>query len=432
MLVLLSIALVVGATVLLILGLLSDDGLLLTYLSMAASVAAAIVLLVASRLNKSRREIPADAPAPLADAEPEPEREPALVGAAAGSPAPTAVAPVATAPEPPAEEAEGDEWLAKDQDDFAKPAPGEPDDDREWDGEVEFPIADYDTLTSAQILPLLPQLYVDEIDVVEARERATKGRPEILTRLAELRRTGTDVDPLPGAAGDAEGSDAAFPIADYESLSAAQIRPLLDELDEEELAQVRAKEMSLGRRQSLIDEIDARLAARRGSSTPAPSAPSSAGGSPDGPVVRAAEPADAPAPASPAPPATPEETSPAAPSTAAPAATTEAAPAPVATEAEAVPPAESAGPASTAEQATASTKASTKTTTKASTKAAAKKTAAKKTTAKKAAAKKAAAPAKKTAAKKAAAPAKKTAAKKAAAKKATATKAAAPAKKTAA
>src|SRR5690606_35115263 len=264
-LVLLSIALVVGATVLLILGLLSDDGLLLTYLSMAASVAAAIVLLVASRLNTGRREIPADAPAPPADAEPEPEpepeREPALVGAAAGSPAPTAVAPVATAPEPPAEEAEGDEWLAKDQDDFAKPAPGEPDDDREWDGEVEFPIADYDTLTSAQILPLLPQLYVDEIDVVEARERATKGRPEILTRLAALRRPGTDVEPLPGGAGDAEGAEAACPSADYESLSAAQIRPLLDGLDEEERAQVRAKEVSLGRRQSLTDEIDARLAA---------------------------------------------------------------------------------------------------------------------------------------------------------------------------
>src|SRR3546814_10050969 len=57
--------------------------------------------------------------------------------------------------------------------------------------EVEFPIADYDTLTASQILPLLPQLYADEIPVVEARERAPKARPEILDRLAELAAAGT-------------------------------------------------------------------------------------------------------------------------------------------------------------------------------------------------------------------------------------------------
>jgi hypothetical protein len=53
--------------------------------------------------------------------------------------------------------------------------------------EIDFPIADYDDLTASQLLPLLPQLYADEIEVVEARERATHARPELLERLAELR-----------------------------------------------------------------------------------------------------------------------------------------------------------------------------------------------------------------------------------------------------
>ena len=68
MLVLLSFALVLVATVLLVLGLLNDSGLALIYISIASSVAAAVVLLIALRLNKPRAER-AEAARPL----PEPE-----------------------------------------------------------------------------------------------------------------------------------------------------------------------------------------------------------------------------------------------------------------------------------------------------------------------------------------------------------------------
>jgi hypothetical protein len=54
-------------------------------------------------------------------------------------------------------------------------------------------------------------------------------------------------------------SDEWFPIEGYEALSAAQIRPLLGELDDDELALVRTKELSLGRRPSVLYEIDRRL-----------------------------------------------------------------------------------------------------------------------------------------------------------------------------
>jgi hypothetical protein len=286
-LVLLSFALVLVATVLLVLGLLNDDGLTLIYVSIASSVAAAVVLLVALRLNKPRlAEQRASGPAPL----PEPVRP--SRAAALPTPAVTPVAPEAqpatqppvTASEEPALEpsapaaaspAASDEWLATDQD--AWPA------DEAWEevDEVEFPIADYDSLTVGQILPLLPQLYVDEYDVVEERERAGQARPQVLAKLAELREgasttasagpssdaaVGTDsvaLDPLasytePATAGWED--DDWFPIEDYESLSAAQIRPLLPELDDEELSLVRAREMSLGRRRSLLDEIDRQLA----------------------------------------------------------------------------------------------------------------------------------------------------------------------------
>src|SRR3546814_19355811 len=79
--------------------------------------------------------------------------------------------------------------------------------------EVEFPIADYDTLTASQILPLLPQLYADELPVVEARERATKARPEILDRLAEPAAAGTPtaIGPEPDTPPQAEAPPAPAP-----------------------------------------------------------------------------------------------------------------------------------------------------------------------------------------------------------------------------
>jgi hypothetical protein len=198
---LLSFALVLAATVLLVLGLLNDDGLTLIYASMACSGAAAVVLFLGLRRRQAIAEVQL-APAALAtDAAPAP-----------------AATPVAAAA-------------------------------------LIFPIADYDDLTAGQILPLLPQLYTDEIGVVEVRERATKARPEILDRLAELR--GDPPVVAPPARG---GEDDWFPIEDYESLTVAQIRPLLRELDGEELILVRDREMALGQRRTLLADIDRRLA----------------------------------------------------------------------------------------------------------------------------------------------------------------------------
>ncbi|MGQ0830164.1 MAG: hypothetical protein ACT4OV_00625 [Microthrixaceae bacterium] len=266
-------ALVLVATVLLVLGLLSDDGLTLIYLSIASSVAAAAVLVVALRTSKPRTSgVHAAAPNALPEVEHEPEL--AIAGSTAGDlveVAPTS-APAST-----------DEWLASDLADWSGSEaaddvddPDDLDDREDLDAEeVEFPIADYDTLSVGQILPLLPQLYDDEIDVVEERERLTKARPQVLAKLAELRDAPSVSDPLASytePAGELEAWDDDedwFPIEDYESLSAAQILPLLPELDEEELQMVRTRELSLGRRRSLLDEIDRALGV-----TPPPAAPS--------------------------------------------------------------------------------------------------------------------------------------------------------------
>ena len=121
MLVLLSFALVLVATVLLVLGLLNDDGLTLIYLSIASSVAAAVVLLVALRLNKPRADQRAGEPLPLP--EPAVEPVPALVGSGSEGAASTA-------------EQESREWLASEQESW--PAAGdtweEGDDDALFDG----------------------------------------------------------------------------------------------------------------------------------------------------------------------------------------------------------------------------------------------------------------------------------------------------------
>ena len=55
----------------------------------------------------------------------------------------------------------------------------------EFDDEP-FPIEDYDDLRVGEVLPLLPQLYADELDLVAARERAGADRAAVLDRIAEL------------------------------------------------------------------------------------------------------------------------------------------------------------------------------------------------------------------------------------------------------
>jgi hypothetical protein len=245
-LVVLSFLLLLAATVLLVLGLVAESGgLSLVYMSMACSAAAALTLFVALRLARPREVAWAAGPSPI----PEPDHERSAretVGvpvAGRAEPSPEPPAPV-TAAAPAATEEEED-WLADEQ----------AWDESDWSAaELEFPIADYDDLTSAQILPLLPKLYSDELVVVEERERQHLARSEILDRIGELRRQGGAWD-----------DDDWFPIEDYDLLSIPQILPLLPQLEPDELEVVRAHEVEGPRRDVVLDEIGRLLG-----STPAP------------------------------------------------------------------------------------------------------------------------------------------------------------------
>lgn len=283
MLFLLSIALVIGALVLLVLGLLVDKGLGLIYTSIAASVVAAIVLIVSVRLDRDRPAAVVEGPSSLPEASggdeppvPTATHEPVTAFQAEPAPAPPAL------PEPPAPvEAQGDDqWAPQEPAATAAPAAEEwaatGSGDGAWADDEFFPIADYDELTVQEILPLLPQLYPEEIPVVEQRERATKSRAVILDTLADLR---SEVPAAPAAAPLAEESwappaeeepvaepapqvpeeayeDLPFPIEDYDELSAPAIVGVLDQLEPDELAEVRAHEAAHASRGVVLDAID--------------------------------------------------------------------------------------------------------------------------------------------------------------------------------
>ena len=315
MLVLLSFGFVLVATVLLVLGLLSDGGLTLIYFSIGTSIVAAGLLLVAYRLAKPSTERP-EAPEPL----PEPESAQALV--------PTATVPV-TAPIGTPESIEEDVDLGA----VSVIAPPE---SVPWADEVEFPIADYDDLRVNEIMPLLPQLYSDELDVVEERERAGKSRRTILDRIAELRVTGTDVDSsvATGVSDDDEVEEDEYvfededvaedaepdedvtvvapvsrgidlddpdareltaddlPIEDYDELTVAQISSVLDQLEDDELEELRFYERSNKNRAGLLNAI-AEMLGEAPAPVPAKAAPKRAAAKKT-PAKRVATPASKP------------------------------------------------------------------------------------------------------------------------------------------
>lgn len=68
------------------------------------------------------------------------------------------------------------------------------------DGEDEllFPIEDYDDLRVSEILPLLPELYDDELELVAERERDGSNRASILNRIDDL--LGGEPEPAPAPA----------------------------------------------------------------------------------------------------------------------------------------------------------------------------------------------------------------------------------------
>lgn len=224
MLLLLTIALVLVGAVALVIGFV-NDAMFPIYLSIACSLAAAVVLVIFSRLSKARLE-PAGAPGAIVD---EPTG-PLLIGR-----------------------------------------------------DADFPIPDYEDRRVAEIVPLLADLDRDELEMVREREAAGRNRTTVVRRIDDLiaESDGAPVgdeeeeeDTLVGAAAsfgrddedeaeddeeledELEGEDDLFPIADYDELSVAEILPLLDELTLDELEEVGDREADGQNRAVVLDRVD--------------------------------------------------------------------------------------------------------------------------------------------------------------------------------
>ena len=210
-----------------------------------------------------------------------------------------------------------------------------------------FPIADYDKLRATELLSRLPELDRNQLEAVRDRETAGKNRFTILSRVDALLAAQEgpawevaedeweaeadvvepeaeeplvlDAEPLEigdefavveeeewEAAGEIEDDEVdelvspadEFPIAGYESLTVGQILPRLSELDADELAQVRAREVQGRARGTILDRID-RLAAKSGTGAGAMAMPAAAARPARKAPARkaAAAPTKAPAPA---------------------------------------------------------------------------------------------------------------------------------------
>ncbi|MGI9119123.1 MAG: hypothetical protein ACR2G7_03160, partial [Acidimicrobiales bacterium] len=240
MLVLISFGLVLVATVLLVLGLLTGTGLALIYLSIACSFVAAIVLLVATVFRRPAAETAAG-PSPLASRVE--AGEPASMGYTQASAPASSEGRVDDTAQVPAAASSAAYTPARRQPAMASVGGAGP---MAGGDEADnfFPIEDYDQLKVGEILPLLPELYEDELDVVEGRERDTKGRVSVLKRIDQLRRAGAaegvadaSEEQLPAD----DGGDL-FPIEDYDELTVGEILPLLPELYDDELPVVEAHE----------------------------------------------------------------------------------------------------------------------------------------------------------------------------------------------
>lgn len=286
MLVVCALALIVAAGAFLVIGLAGGDvGDL--YVSMALCVASLVVVAVSARLSRPRpARVGSTPPEPVApDGDDDPEAAPA------SSPGPVAVveddptapleerlARVTAAEEaelaarrservpPEVDDGDDDIWAAREPGRAAaagsldapavEPVPEPvvgPDPAKEAEpasepvGGVSFPIADYDALEAEQVLPLVADLWPEEVPVVAARERRTKARPAVL-------------DALASAAGEPR---LAFPIAEYESLDTEQVTRLLDRLDASDLVTVQTAERAGQARVGVLVAVADALASQR-------------------------------------------------------------------------------------------------------------------------------------------------------------------------
>lgn len=285
MLLLVTIGLVLVGAVSLVIGFVSNS-LAPIYLSIACSVIAGVVLVVFSRMSKRQEAggpsssgfTPARAPGSWTP--PSPPSPP---------PAPSYRAPAASANDPVPASSAGAAMAAS--------ASSVAVDD--------FPIDGYDTLRVSQILPALDGLDLDDLDVVREREEQGKNRTTVLRRIdtlmdeleaEEAEEAGDSTpaidDDLVGDAAfepeddlvedldddddfDADDDEAgvtdqdhtavmpivapaedSFPIPGYDRLPVAQILPLLDDLDDDELDQVAEHEEQGKNRAAILDRID--------------------------------------------------------------------------------------------------------------------------------------------------------------------------------
>ncbi|MEA2931311.1 MAG: hypothetical protein QOI56_96 [Actinomycetota bacterium] len=309
MVVLVSFLLVLAAAVTLVVGLL-QSGLTLIYLSIGCSVVAGLVLAVA--VLRGRPEPKA---APVAPARPySPPPEPAYSSSSSASPfsadpepaeeswrvdtpapatrrfgRPAAVAIEEPEPEPEPSPVSG----------YARRAAGSGASTSEAVissemptpvGRDDFPIPDFDELRAPELLRRLDELDVAQLEAVRGREAAGKNRVSIISRidarLEVLREPGWQIDEATWEGGDDavaevaadeadldEGDDfedevaaaeepapaavdGDLPIADYDGLRVGQILPLLRDLDDVELDQVRQYEAAGKARSGILDRID--------------------------------------------------------------------------------------------------------------------------------------------------------------------------------
>jgi hypothetical protein len=274
-LLLLTIALVLVGAVALVIGFVGGDQLPI-FISIACSLLAGGVLVVFSRMSRRQSGVTASAPAPLADG-PATKKQAAAVS--------DDEVEDAVADEEPASTGAG----------------------RQFAADSAFPIEDYDELLVSEILPLLPELDPDELELVREREESGKARATLLRRIEQIGEEGEEDAGEPtvatpavsraAAASDADedasyddDGELMFPIEDYDDLRVSEILPLLPELYDDELELVAERERGGANRASVLNRINDLLGGA--ASAPAPAkkaAPKKA------PAKKAAAPARRPA-----------------------------------------------------------------------------------------------------------------------------------------
>ena len=151
------------------------------------------------------------------------------------------------------------EWTASDFD-------LEPSSEGEY-GELEiardFPFPNYESMRATDILPMLSNLDEDDLKLVREVEAGGKARTSILSRIDALLARGLG---LPGVTAPAKRTPAKtsraaanLPIADYDSLTVAQISSQLAGLSAADLRTLRTYEKRHKARSGVIQKIEAAL-----------------------------------------------------------------------------------------------------------------------------------------------------------------------------